>query len=306
MISRPIEKLVPRHFYLKSIKVLDDYIGPYIERTLALDEYELDKLSKSDTSFTFLHALASYTRDPKVIRDQLMYVLCCCSSVCDIINTNQRNRAVFLAGRDTTAATLSWCLYELAHYPATYAKLRNEVIQVVGPDKEPTYDDLKNMRYLQHTLNEALRLYPAVPFNVRYALTDTSLPSAVPGVPDVSVVAGDAVFYSTLSMQRRPELYPPPSPEFADPALFSPDRWDHWQPKAWAYVPFNGGPRICVGQNFALTEMAYVLVRLLQKYERVEYRGDWHAQFHKVEIVGTPGHGVPIAMWKAKRDEVKA
>jgi len=81
MISRPIEKLVPRRFYLKSIKVLDDYIGPYIERTLALDEYELDKLSKSDTSFTFLHALASYTRDPKVIRDQLMYVLCCCSSL---------------------------------------------------------------------------------------------------------------------------------------------------------------------------------------------------------------------------------
>lgn len=70
--SRPIEKLVPRYHYLKAIKVLDDFIGPFIDRTLALDNYELDKLSKSEKSFTFLHALAGYTRDPKVIRDQLM------------------------------------------------------------------------------------------------------------------------------------------------------------------------------------------------------------------------------------------
>lgn len=63
---------------------------------------------------------------------------------------------------------------------------------------------------------------------------------------------------------------------------------------------FNGGPRICVGQNFALTEMAYVVARMLQRYDRLEYRGDWDKQFHKVEIVGTPGHGIPVAMWEAK------
>lgn len=50
-----------------------------------------------------------------------------------------------------------------------------------------------------------------------------------------------------------------------------------------------------------MTEMAYCMVRLLQKYERLEYRGDWHAQFHKAEIVGAPGHGVPIAFHEAPK-----
>jgi cytochrome P450 len=223
--------------------------------------------------------MANYTRDPKVIRDQLI--------------------AVLLAGRDTTAATLSWTFYEISHYPDVWQKLRREVLEVVGPSRAPTYDDLKNLKYLSHALNETLRLYPSVPFNVRYALADTSLPASVPGAPDTSVVAGDAVFYATIGMQRRADLYPPPSEAFAPAAVYSPERWEDWQPRAWHYVPFNGGPRICVGQNFALTEMAYVMVRLCQKFERVEYRGDWEEQFHKVEIVGTPGQSVKVALFEA-------
>lgn len=58
-------------------------------------------------------------------------------------------------------------------------------------------------------------------------------------------------------MQRRKDLYPPVSETFADPAIYSPERWDHWTPRPWQFVPFNGGPRICIGQNFAMTEMAF-------------------------------------------------
>jgi cytochrome P450 len=275
---------VPRRKYNRGIKVLEDFIVPFIRRTLALSAHDLDKISKSEKSFTFLHALASYTRDPRVIRDQLI--------------------AVLLAGRDTTAATLSWTFYELSHYPAVYAKLRTEILSVVGPKRQPTYEDLKDMKYLGHTLNETLRLYPAVPFNIRFALTDTTLPG-LPDQPDITVVAGDGVIYSTLSMQRRPDIYPPVSHQFADPSVFSPDRWDHWSPRPWTYIPFNGGPRICIGQNFAQTEMAYVLVRILQRYERLEYRGDWHEQFHKAEIVGTPGCGVPVALFEARQNSTE-
>jgi cytochrome P450 len=132
---------------------MEDFIVPFIDKALSLPDDELQKLSKSDKDFTFLHALASYTRDPTVIRDQIV--------------------AVLLAGRDTTAATLSWCLHELSHYPTIYAKLRNEVLSVVGTEKMPTYDDLKNMKYLTHTLNETLRLYPAVP--VRISLQETPI-----------------------------------------------------------------------------------------------------------------------------------
>jgi len=181
-----------------------------------------------------------------------------------------------------------------------------------------------------------------------FSVESSTLPGQ-PGQPDIAALPGDIIIYSTLSMQRRADLYPPASDTFPDPALFSPDRWDHWTPKPWHFVPFNGGPRICIGQNFALTEMAFTrtfvhfpapacivssvsccsvacvcgradgwlgsvgeimrghvadnwemiaVVRLLQKYERVEYRGDWAAQFHKAEIVGCPGHGVPVAFFE--------
>ncbi|KAK7723725.1 hypothetical protein SLS64_000054 [Diaporthe eres] len=282
-ILAPFRWLVPKRRYNKGIRVLERFMKPYIEQALALPPSELDKLSKSDKSATFLHSIARYSRNPKVLRDQIM--------------------AILLAGRDTTAATLSWTIYELAHYPAIYTKLRNEILSTVGENRAPTYEDLKNMTYLTHTLNETLRLYPAVPYNLRAALEDTTLPGQ-PGQPDIAVLKKDIVIYSTLSMQRRADLYPPQSEKFADPAVFSPDRWDHWTPKAWQYVPFNGGPRICVGQNFAMTEMAFALVRILQKYDRVEYRGDWYAQYHKAEIVGCPGEGVPVAFHEAQKGDI--
>lgn len=278
--------MIPKGEYHRGIKTIDDFVVPFVQDALSLPPEELEKRTKSEKSFTFLHSLASFTRDPKVIRDQVV--------------------AVLLAGRDTTAATLSWLMYEISHYPAIVAKLRQEILDTVGPTRAPTYDDLKNMSYLKHAINETLRLYPAVPFNIRFALADTSLPTG--GGPNgdlpLPVLQGDAVIYSTLAMQRRKDLYPPASANFADPAVFSPDRWESWQPKPWHYIPFNGGPRICIGQNFALAEIAYTLVRVFQRYERVEYVGNWEEQFHKAEIVGTPGRGVHVRMYPAQTEKV--
>lgn len=95
--------------------MIERFAQPYIEQALALPPSELFELSKSAT---FLHSIARYSRDPKVLRDQIMSIL--------------------LAGRDTTAATLSWTIYELAHYPDVYAKLRDEVISTVGESRTPT------------------------------------------------------------------------------------------------------------------------------------------------------------------------
>ena len=272
-----MEFFIPRRKYNRGIKVIDNFVFPFVHQALALPTDDLEKIGRSEKSFNFLHALAYFTRDPKVLRDQIV--------------------AVLLAGRDTTAATLSWTFYELSHYPAVYAKLRQEILDTVGPTRTPTYDDLKQMKYLRQTINEALRLYPAVPYNLRTALVDTTLP--IGGGPNgdlpLSIVKDDIVVYSTLAMQRRRDLYPPTTENFADPAIFSPDRWDHWVPKSWNYIPFNGGPRICIGQNFAMTEMSYVIVRILQRYETMEYVGDWEQQFQKAEIVGVPGRGVRVA-----------
>lgn len=117
-------------------------------------------------------------------------------------------------------------------------------------------------------------------------------------------------------MQRREDLYPPPSEDFPPVSYYSPERWDKWTPKAWTYLPFNGGPRICIGQQFALTEMGkwsntqvrgvlmvrvgYTIVRILQRFERVsKYWQDGGAQF-KCEVVLSPSDGVQVGFWEAE------
>lgn len=146
-----MNRFVPRRSFHANLRILNSFVNPYIEQALRLSPEELEKKTKSDSGYTFLHALARFTRDRKVIRDQLV--------------------AVLLAGRDTTAATLSWLFYELSRHPAIVARLRAEIHAHLGPDRRaPTYTDLKSMRYLQNTLNETLRLYPAVPFKCVYPL----------------------------------------------------------------------------------------------------------------------------------------
>ncbi|UKZ92431.1 uncharacterized protein TrAFT101_007386 [Trichoderma asperellum] len=273
----PIAPLIPKGEYYRAIKRIEEFIEPIIARTLAICPTQLQQLSKSDLEFSFLHSIAIYTKDPKLIRDQIMSVL--------------------FAGRDTTAATLSWAMYELSNYPHMWAKLRKEILNKLGPQAAPTYEVLKNLTYLKKVLNETLRLHPATPLNMRQALETTTIPGR-PGEADIVLLKGDSVTINVLSMHTCVDLYPLTSEKFADLKIFSPERWEHWTPKPWTYIPFSGGPRICIGQNFALTEMAFCLVRLAQQYERIEYRGDWAAQKLQVDLIGTPALGVPMALYK--------
>jgi cytochrome P450 len=98
-------------------------------------------------------------------------------------------------------------------------------------------------------------------------------------------------------MQRRQDLYPADHP--APAHVFCPERWDKWYPKSWNYIPFNGGPRICLGQNFALTEMGYTIVRLLQRFGKIESRQPGgEAPKMVTDIVITPGGGVQVALYE--------
>jgi len=277
-----MNRLVPRRSFHAALKTINAFVNPYIDRALRLSPTELSQKTASDdtTTYTFLHALARFTRDRTVIRDQLV--------------------AILLAGRDSTAATLSWLFYELSRHPDIVARLRAEITTHLGP-RAPTYADLKAMRYLHNCLAETLRLYPAVPFNVRMSLRDTTLPRG--GGPDgrdpVGVLAHTPIGYSTLVMHRRPDLYPPPSAGFPDVGCFAPQRWEGgWAPRSWQYIPFNGGPRICVGQGFALAEMGYTVVRILQRFEGVHRYWGEGEQFLKAEIVLQPGAGVRVGFWE--------
>ncbi|EKV13299.1 Cytochrome P450 alkane hydroxylase, putative [Penicillium digitatum PHI26] len=180
----------------QSTSISDEFIQPYFETVLSHSAGELkEKISRSET---FLDALASFTRDPRVLRDQLI--------------------AVLLAGRDTTAATLFFCIFELSRNPKVVAKLRDEIHNRLGVGakaQKPSYTDLKEMKYLNAMLHETMRLYPVVPFKVRYSLRDTTLPrgGGVDGLAPVGVRANSRIFYSTMLMQRDPDLYDGPGSE---------------------------------------------------------------------------------------------
>ena len=182
-----LEFFYPRGVYSHHLQTLNNFINHYVHAALVLPKEELEKKATKDHGYTFLHALAASTRGPKVLCDEIA--------------------AVLLAGRDTTAITLSWLFHELGSHPHVVKALREEIHAVVGPSATPTYEQLKNMKYLQHTLNETLRLYPAVPVNPRTALSDTTLPrgGGVDGLSPIGIPKGTLVTYSLLSLHLQAE-----------------------------------------------------------------------------------------------------
>jgi len=135
-------------------------------------------------------------------------------------------------------------------------------------------------------LNESQRIHPIVPSNSRQSVTDTTLPRG--GGPDGSapifIPKGTFVAYHVYSMHRRHDIFG------ADADEFRPERWlePGFRP-GWAYIPFSGGPRVCIGQNFALTEAMYVVVRMLQRFEIESRDGEAWRERISVTCVGDGG-----------------
>ncbi|KAL8966211.1 MAG: hypothetical protein Q9183_003471 [Haloplaca sp. 2 TL-2023] len=275
----PMQRFMPLSEYRRSLKVMDSFIEPFVQDALRFSPAELDEKEAKESSW--LHSVAKFTRDRKVIRDQIVNIL--------------------LAGRDTTAGTLSFLFKELSAHPTVYSKLRDEILSKVGSHRAPTYEDIKSMPYLQHCLSETLRLYPAVPFNMRIALKDTTLPrgGGSDGHSPIGVLEDTVIGYSALYLHCDPAQYPPVSEAFHPVKEFSPERWEKWTPRPWQYIPFNGGPRICIGQQFALTEMGYTVVRILQRFDKMEKYWGPEDDMVASNIVLSPAYGVRIGFHEA-------
>ncbi|KAI0010698.1 putative cytochrome P450 alkane hydroxylase, partial [Xylariaceae sp. FL0662B] len=193
--------------------------------------------------YVFLDELAKDTDDPILLRDQIVNML--------------------LAARDTTAGLLAFVFFMLARRPDVWAKLRANVLEHYC---EPlTYEAITHMTYLRYVVHETLRLFPPIATNSRMANKDTVLP--VGGGPDgkspLFVAKDHVITYSTFVMHRRKEFFGEDAEEFR------PERWESLRP-GWEFLPFNGGPRICPGQKFALTESSYTIARLLHAFSGIE------------------------------------
>ncbi|KAF8200189.1 cytochrome P450 monooxygenase pc-1 [Pholiota molesta] len=234
------------------MQIVNSYIEPIVEEALRKKRQSPKAAGaaiEADDA-TLLDHLVDVTDDPVVLKDEILNIM--------------------IAGRDTTAATLTFIFYFLAIYPDVCARLREEIISKVGSTRRPDYDDVRDMKYLRAVINETLRLYPIVPFNVRESINDTTWASDDPTKKPFFIPAGTKTAYSVFMMHRRPDLWGPDAEEF-DPDRFLDDRLKKYLSKnPFIFLPFNAGPRICLGQQFAYNEMSFMIIRLLQSFSSVD------------------------------------
>jgi cytochrome P450 len=162
---------------------------------------------------------------------------------------------IFLAGHETTASALTWTWYLLARHPQADAKLLDELRGVLA-GRAPTVTDLPNMPYTEMVIRESLRLYPPAPAFGREPIEDVTIGA-------YEVPKGSLVMVNSYAMQRDARF-------FTDPDRFNPDRfaagWEERVPR-YAYLPFGGGPRVCIGNGFAMMEARLILATVAQRWK---------------------------------------
>ncbi|KAK8720436.1 hypothetical protein OTU49_013325, partial [Cherax quadricarinatus] len=162
-------------------------------------------------------------------------------------------------GHDTTAAAINWSLYLIGCYPEIQARVDEELRSIFGDSDRPvTMADLREMKYTENCIKEALRLFPSVPILAR-ELKEEAV------IDNYRIPVGTTVIVVTYCLHRDPEQFP--KPEVFDPDRFLPENVSKRHP--YSYIPFSAGPRNCIGQKFALMEEKILVSNILRKY-RVE------------------------------------
>lgn len=162
---------------------------------------------------------------------------------------------MFAAGHETTANAMAWAFFEIQRRPDVLGRLRAELDEVLC-GRTPTAADLPRLVYARMIVEEALRLYPPVFITNRQALKDDN-------IGGYAIPAGALISVSPYSIQRDPRFWA--NPHTFDPEHFSPQSTAR-RPR-FAYFPFGGGPRQCIGKDFALYEAVVVLAMAAQRFD---------------------------------------
>ncbi|KAI0271299.1 cytochrome P450 [Gloeopeniophorella convolvens] len=228
------------------IQVIMDWLEPLVRTAIARKEKRKEadaKVSARDEETVFLDYLADKTDDVEHIRYELITFL--------------------IAARDTTSSLLTFVMYFFALHPEVCGRLREEVLETFGTSGTPTYENLKAMPYLRAVLNETLRLFPSAPLVARTSLDD---PLVIPSTQRLYLPPKTQIMMASLLAHKRPDMWGPDAHEFRPERWFDAGLVEKVTTTPFMYCPFYGGPRICLGQEFALNEAGYFIVRLLQRF----------------------------------------
>eukprot|EP00276_Gloeochaete_wittrockiana_P012050 CAMPEP_0184371494 /NCGR_PEP_ID=MMETSP1089-20130417/163430_1 /TAXON_ID=38269 ORGANISM="Gloeochaete wittrockiana, Strain SAG46.84" /NCGR_SAMPLE_ID=MMETSP1089 /ASSEMBLY_ACC=CAM_ASM_000445 /LENGTH=355 /DNA_ID=CAMNT_0026714257 /DNA_START=13 /DNA_END=1080 /DNA_ORIENTATION=- len=226
------------------------FTGKFYDNAAILDKliYSLiNKVSREPTTSNLLGmmlAAAVAEKDPsksmsfKEIRDNLVLF--------------------FIAGQDTTSVSLGYTLYALGKHPDIQTKCRAEVEKFIPSDGLPTQEQLTKLEYIDLVIKESLRMYPpAVLFPLR------KLAREDPNLCGYTIPKGAFVGVAPILIHRDPKYWD--SPEVFDPERFTPERSVGRHP--YAYIPFNQGPRSCIGNNFSIMEQKIILAQILHNFD---------------------------------------
>ena len=263
--------VVPRlRKFNKDLRLLDGILDELIEKALGTkEELDVEQLENRDYSklenqslLRFLVDMRGEEATSRQLRDDLMTML--------------------IAGHETTAAVLTWALFELVQQPQLMARVQQEIEQVCGPDRDPTFDDIPKLQLVRLVIAESLRMYPEPPLLIRRALEEDVLPKGGAGF-ETKIMRGTDVFLALYNIHRSPEFWE--NPDTFDPDRFlrphsNPARpdWAGYTPTLtsmypnevhsdFAYLPFGAGSRKCVGDQFACMEAAITLAMVLRRFD---------------------------------------
>ncbi|KAG7554568.1 Cytochrome P450 [Arabidopsis suecica] len=214
-----------------------------------------------------------------------------------------------LAGRDTSSVALSWFFWLIEKNPEVEEKIMMGICKILeqrddqgdakkNMEYEPVFrpEEIKKMDYLQAALSETLRLYPSVPVDHKEVLEDDVFPDGT------KLKRGEKVIYAIYAMGRMETIWG------KDCREFKPERWlrdgRYMSESAYKFTAFNGGPRLCLGKDFAYYQMRYVAAAIIYRYRvRVDDKGG-HKVEPKMALTMYMKHGLKVNMVKRSVSEI--
>eukprot|EP00249_Psilotum_nudum_P017408 c26308_g2_i1 orf=397-2097(-) len=239
-------KIVPRQIKAgKAVTIIQDTVEALVAKCKAIVDAEGDQLEGDE----YVNEA-----DPSILRFLL-------AGHEEVSSTQLRDDllSMLVAGHETTGSVLTWTLYLLSMNPKAYSNTQDELDRVLG-GRNPKYSDIKNLKYLTRCINESMRLYPHPPVLIRRAQETDVLPGGY------KLEAGQDVMISVYNIHHSPRVW-----ERADD--FIPERFDinssvpNESNTDFRYIPFSGGPRKCIGDQFAMLEATVALAILLQHFD---------------------------------------
>ncbi len=195
---------------------------------------------------------------------------------------------LLVTGHETSSNMMTWTLFLLAQHPEILADLVDELDSVLHGEA-PTLEQLKQLPLLDRVIKESLRILP--PSSIGSRLSQEACQVGPYHLPK-----GSIVIYSQYITHRLPYLY-------SEPNKFDPARWESINPSTYEYLPFGGGPRLCIGQSFAILEIQIILAMLLQRY-RMSAVANSQIDL-QMRLALSPKHGMPMYVTRQDRQFAK-